>query len=112
LVPSTGQILTDKPTRANAILMAALHDAVIYGNGPDPARPATMRALFISSTMSTSNTTFITVLPGQNGYFVTVPQGFAFGADAGATPRAESYFSLANTSAVEGLSELWVGIHP
>src|SRR5262249_8259443 len=106
-------ILTDKPIRANAILMAAIHDATIYGNAvsPDPGRPAALRKL-LTQTMVHLQTNFVSVVPGQNGFFLTVPQGFGFGVDAGATPRAESYFSIANTTAVEGLSELWVGIHP
>jgi hypothetical protein len=54
---------------------------------------------------------FINTVPGQLGYFLSVPQSFAFAADAG-SGRQESYFSIANTTAVEGLSELWVGVQP
>ena len=111
-VPSTKQILTDKPTRGNALVMAAIHDASVYSfYAPDPGRVATLRGLF---TVATKNPipSFINSILGQLGYFLSVPQTFAFAADAGTSGRQMSYFSSANTSAVEGLSELWVGIQP
>src|SRR5262249_46366702 len=69
-VPSTQQLLTDKPTRGNALLMAAIHDASVYSfYAPDPDRVATLRGLF---TVATKNPTpnFINTLPGQLGYFL------------------------------------------
>jgi hypothetical protein len=108
-VPSTQQILTDKSTRANALLLAALHDAVTMGDGPDIARVGALRSVLTDQTLL--NTGFLTVVDDQNGYFLTVPSGFDFGGvDAGGNPYQKSYFSSANTAAIEGLSELWVGL--
>jgi hypothetical protein len=109
-VPSTQQILTDKPTRANAILMAALHDALVYGNGPDPMRPVELLGLFTNT--AKLGVSLIGVVPGQNGYFLTVPPDFDWDQEAGAIPRLESYYSIANTSTIEGLTELWVPNQP
>ncbi len=112
-VPSLSQLLTDKPTRANALAMAALNDAIVMGNGPDLRHAIALRTLVADMTMA--NAGFMTVVDNQTGYFLTAPSGFAFqsddaGIDAGADPRQKSYFSIANTGAVEGLSELWIGV--
>jgi hypothetical protein len=112
-VPSLSQLLTDKPTRANALAMAALHDAFTMGNGPDQQRVPVLLTLLSDMTMA--NAGFMTVIDNQTGYFLTVPSGFTFasddaGVDAGQNPRQKSYFSIANTASVEGLSELWIGL--
>jgi hypothetical protein len=107
-VPSTQQLLTEKSTRDNALVMAALHRATIQGVPANGIRVGEIRAL-LSSTKN-PNTGLITVVLGQNGYFLQVPPTFSFtGADAGA-PRVKSYFASADADAIEGLSELWVGI--
>jgi hypothetical protein len=108
-VPSTAQLLTDKPTRANALVAGAIHRASFQGSGPDPKRVGPLRTLLSDTTHLSAG--FVTVVNGQNGYFRTVPPGFDFsGFDGGADPRQKSYFSSANAAAVEGLSELWVGL--
>jgi hypothetical protein len=107
-VPSTAQLLTEKGTRANADLMAAIHRATLQGAPPDGYRVGEIRTL-LTSTLHPS-TGLITVVPDQNGYFLKVPPSFSFsGADAGA-PRTKSYFASADADAIEGLNELWVGI--
>jgi hypothetical protein len=104
-VPSTAQLLDDKPTRANALLLAAIRRATVLGAGPDATRVKPLRALF---TAQAAHAGFLGVLVNQNGYFNRVSSGFDFG--PAADPRQKSYFSSANTAAIEGLSELWLGL--
>jgi hypothetical protein len=109
-VPSTSTLLTDKPTRANALLMAAFYRAALMGNGPHPARSHEIFALFSPANQPPS-VSFLSVVLNQNGFFQQVPHNLDFfGFDAGTNPRAESYFSSANAVAVEGLTELWYGL--
>jgi hypothetical protein len=116
-VPSTAQLLTDKPTRANALLLGAIHRASVMGNGPDETRLMPLRKLLAGITdpdspeVTTPNTSLMSVVTNQNGYFLQVPPNFNFmGVDAGGDIREKSYFSSANAAAVEGLSELWFGV--
>lgn len=110
-VPSTATLLTDKPTRANALLFAAIHRASLMGNTPFASRTKALRPLLVDR--STPHAGLLTVVPDQTGYFRAVPAGFDFssdgGADAGADPRARSYFSSAIADAIEGLDEQWYG---
>ncbi len=108
-VPSTGQLLTDKQTRANANIMAALHRATVQGDPANGTRVYALRDLL--SDTAHPNGALITVVPNQNGYFVQVPRSFTFqGADAGGDTRWMSYFASANAYAIEGLNELLVGL--
>lgn len=112
-VPSTAELLTDKPTRANALVMAALHRATIQGAPADGARVVTLRRLFSNTTHP--KTSLISVVPGQNGYFLQVPRSFDLagadaGADSGTDPQRTSYFAQANADGIKALSELWVGL--
>jgi hypothetical protein len=117
-VPSTSQLLTDKPIRANALLLAALDRAPLPGTGSDAPRVRSLRALLVDrlgaplpSEAVQSNETFMSVVANQNGYFRSVPSNFDFtGVDAGADPRARSYFGSANAAVIEGLNELLLGV--
>ncbi len=108
-VPSTSQLLTDKPTRANALLLGAIHRASVMGNGPDQTRVIPLRKLVVGTTdpdspeVTGAETSLMSVVTNQNGYFLAVPASFDFtGVDAGSNTREKSYFSSANAAAVEG----------
>jgi hypothetical protein len=108
-VPSTATLLDDKPTRANALMLAALHRAGLMGNTPFAARTKALRPLLLAR--MPAHTGLLDVLQDQDGYLRTAPASFDFtGGDAGDAPRARSYFSSAISAAVEGLSEQWYGL--
>jgi hypothetical protein len=108
-VPSTSTLLDDKPTRANALMLAALHRAGLMGNTPFASRTKALRPLLLAR--MPAHTGLLDVLPDQDGYLRTAPASFDFaGSDAGVAPRARSYFSGAISAAVEGLSEQWYGL--
>lgn len=107
-VPSTATLLTNKPTRANALLLAAIHRASLMGNTAYAARTKALRPLLLARVPPHAG--LLSVVPDQNGYLRSAPSTFDFaGGDAGAATRAKSYFSAAISSVIEGLSEEWYG---
>src|SRR5262249_6304788 len=75
-VPATNELYTDKPTRANALLMGALHRATLQGAATNGGRVKALRALVSDTTHF--NAGLITVVTNQNGYFRQVPRSFTF----------------------------------
>ena len=111
-IPSTGQMLTNKPTRGNALTMAALHHIEADIGGTYTWQDQFILAV-VTATYPTapSNSSLLTVLPGQTGYLPGASQKFALavGYDGGTAPLASSYTAKAIDGACEGMNELWYG---
>jgi hypothetical protein len=113
-VPSTGQMLTNKPTRGNAMAMAALHHIETDIGGTYTWQSQYLIAVVTAQV--SQNTGLLTVFPGQIAYLPAASKGFTFapvygpdGGDAGTLPLAKSYTSKAIDVACESLNEFWYG---
>ncbi len=112
-VPSTATLLTNKPTRANALLFAAIHRANVADVSPYASQLKPLRT--VMAARSPSNVSLLTSGGAQNAYFQAVSKDFGLlssdgGAGAGSVPRPNSYASAAILIAVEGFNEQWVGV--
>jgi hypothetical protein len=103
-VPSTSTLLTDKPFRANALMLAALSRGTLQGTPPDGTNIGTLKTLL--SSMMADNSSFLTVIGSQNSYFQDTSATFTFPSTASTTdPRPKSYFAAANAVAIEAMNE-------
>jgi hypothetical protein len=105
-VPSSSTMLTNKTTRSNAAIFAALHRKFL-DMPPRDAGPQTpevvvlhgLRMLLIQQV--TAHGSLFAVVDNQTGYFRAATHDFRFTSE----PRAASYTAAANAAALEGLSE-------
>jgi hypothetical protein len=108
-VPSSSALLDDKPTRANALLFAALHRWHVMGSSPYAEQIKPLRSLLTSRTPP--HTGFFSAVTDQTGYFESVPAHFDLdGEDADAGAAGRSYSSAAVAAAAEGFEEQWFGL--
>jgi len=111
-VPSTGQVLSNKPTRGNAIALAALRHIEV-----DIAGTYAWQSKYLIPVVTAQrspNRGLLTVFPGQVAYLPGTSRDFQFaqaysptGVDAGTIPLAGSYTSRDIDGACEALNELW-----
>ncbi len=122
-VPSTSTFLTNKPTRANALMFGAIHrkfiDAPPFDAGSatiDVVQLKALRSLFIQQ--QPDNSSLLSVVFDQTSYFrassrdyrlAQLPPSDGGTSDAGTEPRAASYTAAATAAALEGLSEQLYG---
>lgn len=117
LVASTGQVLTDKTTAENAILLGAFHRAnglsSLLGYEVGELRAAVVQTTPVSSSLlsvvTESNTNvqqaYLTAASKTWGYAVSFSDAGAGAVEPGAT----DYDTDAVIAAIEGLNELWYG---
>jgi hypothetical protein len=114
VVPATSARLTNRSTRANALLLAAVHRHIVDEGGKEGWQGKWLRAEVVARLPM--NASLFSVVADQNGYL----QGSSFdyglaitldpdGGDAGLVPRANSYDAASIGAALEALNELWYG---
>ncbi len=108
LDPLTHAPLAGQSTRADALMFAAVHRAVLDGKGPlDELKP--LRSLLEARTPL--HVGLLAIISNQNGYFRRAPKGFDFDAvPPGPDPHERSYSSAAIAAAIDGLGEGWYGL--
>jgi hypothetical protein len=128
IVASSGQLFTNKTTRANARLFAALHRDD-FDDPPGPASPLvevlpnTLNAerLLLTDPGQSLGSSFLSVVAAQQGYFRASSRAFGFavldvsgdaGSDAGLEPLAQSYHAASIHDALESMTEQNLGPAP
>ena len=107
-VPSTTQVLTDKPTRANSMMLSVLHGALLAGPGAWAEQINPLRSIVMA--LTPEHTSLMSAMAGQEAYFLAVPSDFNLDdPDAGTGARARSYYMAAIADALDGLHEQWTG---
>jgi hypothetical protein len=108
VVASSQQKLTDKTTRGNGRMLMAVHRSAVEGSSAYAGQMTTLRTLLMQR--YPMNTSLLSALDGQVGYFIAVARDYKMeGLEAG-TPRYLSYFSRANGWGCEALGDGWYGI--
>ncbi len=109
-VPSTSTFLTDKPTRANALMFGAIHrkfiDAPPFDAGAttiDVVQLKALRSLLISQ--QPNNSSLLSIVFDQTSYLRASSRDYKLTQ----APLAGSYTAAATAAALEGLSEQLYG---
>jgi len=104
-----GQMSTDKPTRANALMLAVLHRLFVLTSVPQFDQIKPLRAIVSSQLPLYSS--LLSATQDQMSYFQAVPADFDLDGDDAASLQGgrKSYFSAANAVAFEGLDDQWYG---
>jgi hypothetical protein len=116
-VPSTGTLLTNKPTRGNALVYAALHH--VEGD-LSTAGIVTWQVKFLGAALTQTtppNSSLLSVVPLQTAYLAAASKDFKLaslgppdaGADAGIVFGANSYTAKATNATCEAMNEFWYG---
>lgn len=111
-VPSTGAMLTNKPTRGNALAFAAIHRVI-----NDTAGPLSWQLRYLRTILTKKlpvHSSLYSVVADQSALLRASSQGFdlatLFAPDGGPgapEPRAASYNTAAVAAACEGFNEIW-----
>lgn len=110
-VPSTSSRITDKPTRGNALMLAAARRLFVIGEPGQAGQINPLRALLLSRLPL--HASLLSATADQMSYFLAVPSDYDIDAvPVGTTPRLKSYFSRANAVVVEALYDQWYGTQP
>jgi hypothetical protein len=119
VVASTGDVLTNKETVANAILLGGFHRiADSYPSAPALYELGELRAAMVEN--MTCNTSFFSLIceaagPVQQAYLAETSKAYGFassdlpGADGGLLAGASDYQTQATVAMVEGFTQLWHG---
>jgi hypothetical protein len=118
IVASSGDVLTNKETVANAILLGAFHRIATGLGSPQDYVVSEVRAALTEN--MTCNSSLFTVVclansPVQQAYLAETsqPYGYAIGdapgADGGLLAGASDYQTEATIAMVEGFTQLWHG---
>ena len=116
-VPSTGTLLTNKPTRANTLVFTAIHRANVVGVSPYGPQLKLLRSVL--SARAPLGAGLLTASPGQTAFYASVAQDFSVPpasytiGDAGNVgpfvAHPNSYVTSAVTSVVDAFEEEWNG---
>jgi hypothetical protein len=116
-VPSSSTLLTNKTTRANALIFSAIHRADVVGVSPYGPQLKLLRTVLSARTPEGAG--ILAAVSGQSAFFASVakdyrlpPASYAIGdaGDAGAlVAHPNSYVTAAVMSAVGAYEEEWVG---
>ena len=106
---SRGVVYSNKPTRANALMFAAIHRANVQSGTPQRDQLKPLRDLM--TLRQPENASLLSVTPGQNAYFLEASRDFGVALlDAGFPGDTQSYVSAATFAACEGFNEQLVGV--
>jgi hypothetical protein len=113
VVPATSTLLRNRSTRANALLLGAVHRHIIDDSGKQGWQGKWLRAELIKELPVGSS--LLAVVQNQSGYLraSSFDYGLAVlsadGGDGGLVPLARSYDAASIGAALEALNELWYG---
>ncbi len=116
-VPSASMLLTNKPTRANALALAAIHRANVLGVSPYGAQVKPLRAVL--GARSPFGAGLFASSSGQNAFYASVAKGFSVPpaaytiGDAGnvgpLVAHPNSYVTSALVSVAAAFDDEWYG---
>ena len=106
---TNGALLPNKPTRANALLLAALHRANVLRVTPF-TRQAQVQRTVLGAT-SPRGASLLTVVPGQSAFFAAVAKDFTLPPSDAGLPVAHpnSFVTAATLSAIDAFNDQWNG---
>jgi hypothetical protein len=107
-IPSTGALITTKPTRANARFLAALHRVHSTIGTAFISQLKPLRIVLTARTPEHSG--LLSTLPDQASFLERAPASFDFGTTAPSVPRERSYFSRDDAWVLDALWEQWFGL--